>query len=55
MQNEVAKAIISQSGAPLSIRKYEAVVSRIKRDAAQAHSEMLDAMGIVSKSKFYGF
>ncbi|KAF5479874.1 hypothetical protein F2P56_000659 [Juglans regia] len=51
LQDEVAKAIIAQSGAPLSIRKYEAVVSRIKREAAQAHSEMLDAMGIVSKRK----
>ncbi|XP_041003585.1 uncharacterized protein LOC121249017 [Juglans microcarpa x Juglans regia] len=51
LQDEVAKAIIAQSGAPLSIRKYEAVVSRIKRDAAHAHSEMLDAMGIVSKRK----
>ncbi|KAG2714957.1 hypothetical protein I3760_03G053500 [Carya illinoinensis] len=51
LQDEVAKAIIAQSGAPLSIRKYEAVVSRIKREAAQAHSQMLDAMGMVSKRK----
>jgi hypothetical protein len=48
----VAKAIIAKNGVPLSISEHEAIISRIKSDAAQAHSEMLDAKGMVSKSKF---
>ncbi|KAK4602191.1 hypothetical protein RGQ29_011297 [Quercus rubra] len=50
LQDEVAKAIIAKSGA-LSIAEHDAIVSQIKSEAAQAHAERLDAMGLVSKSK----
>ncbi|KAM3712537.1 hypothetical protein ACB098_01G189100 [Castanea mollissima] len=50
LQDEVAKAIIAKSGA-LSIAEHDAIVSQIKSEAAQAHAERLDAMGMVSKSK----
>lgn len=52
LQDEVAKAIIENSGAPLSISEHEAVVSKIKIDAARAHAEILEAMGAVPKSMF---
>jgi hypothetical protein len=50
----VAKAIIAKTGA-LSIAEHEAIVSQVKREAAQAHAEMLDVMGMVSKSKLFIF
>lgn len=43
--------MIAKSGAPLSIAEHEAIVSKVKSEAAQAHAEMLDIMGITSKSK----
>ena len=52
LQDEVAKAIIAKSGA-LSIAEHDAIVSQIKSEAAQAHAERLDAMGMVSKSKLF--
>lgn len=48
----MAKALIAKNGVPLSISEHEAIISQIKRDAAQAHAEMLDAKGMVSNSKF---
>lgn len=48
----MAKAIIAKSGA-LSIAEHDAIVSQIKSEAAQAHAERLDAMGMVSKSKLF--
>ena len=50
----MAKAIIAKTGA-LSIAEHEAIVSQVKREAAQAHAEMLDVMGLVSKCKLFIF
>ncbi|XP_031255873.1 uncharacterized protein LOC116113852 isoform X2 [Pistacia vera] len=51
LQDEVAKAVIAKHGAPLSISEHEAIVSEIKSEAAQAHSEMLEAMGMVPQKR----
>ena len=53
VQDEVAKAIIAKNGAPFSISEHDAMVSQIKKEAAQAHAEMLAAMGMVHKSMEY--
>ena len=58
MLDEVAKAIIAKNGAPLSISEHEAVVSKIKTEAAQAHAEMLESKdmlpnGMVCSVCFY--
>ena len=42
----MAKAIIS-NGAPLSIAEHDALVSKIKSEAAQAHAEVLEAKGTI--------
>lgn len=52
LQDEVAKALIAKKSAPLSISEHEAIVSEVKSEAAQAHSEMLEAVGLVPKSMF---
>lgn len=49
MLDEVAKAIIEKNGAPISVSNHKEMVSRIKSEAAQAHSEMLEAMALKSK------
>lgn len=49
MQDEVAEAIIAKSGAPLSISEHEAIVTQIKTKAAQAHAEILESKGMVTK------
>ncbi|XP_062106323.1 uncharacterized protein LOC133817742 [Humulus lupulus] len=51
MQDELAAAIVAKNGAPLSISEHEAIVSQIKSDVAEAHAEILKAMGIVTKSR----
>lgn len=50
MQDDIAKAILAKNGAPLSISEHVAIVSQIKSDVAQAHAEILKAMGSVAKS-----
>ena len=51
LQDKIAKAIVANNG-PLSISEHEAIVSKIKTDSAQAQTEILEAMGAVSKSMF---
>ncbi|XP_012077943.1 uncharacterized protein LOC105638706 isoform X2 [Jatropha curcas] len=51
VQDEVAKAIMAKNGAQFSVSEHEAIVSQIKREAAQAHKEMLEAMGTVPKKR----
>lgn len=46
------KAIIARNGVPISISDHEALISQFKSDVAQAHAEILEAQGVVSKSKF---
>ncbi|KAE8022112.1 hypothetical protein FH972_007943 [Carpinus fangiana] len=51
LRDEVAKAIIAKNGVPLSISEHDAIILQIKSDTAQAHAEMLDAKGMVSKRR----
>jgi hypothetical protein len=44
----MAKAIVSK-GASLSISEYDALVSKIKSEAAKAHTELLEAKGTIPK------
>ncbi|CAL5379406.1 unnamed protein product [Camellia sinensis] len=48
MKDEVAKAVIAKNGVPLSIFEHEAIVSQIKTEAAQAHTEM-ESKGMLPK------
>ncbi|CAJ2659488.1 unnamed protein product [Trifolium pratense] len=48
LQDEMAKAVIS-NGASLSISECDALVSKIKSEAAKAHSELLEAKGTIPK------
>ncbi|CAJ2665976.1 unnamed protein product [Trifolium pratense] len=48
LQDEMAKAVIS-NGNNLSISEYDALVSKIKSEAAKAHTELLEAKGIIPK------
>lgn len=49
MQDEMAKAIIAKNGAPLTISEHETIVSQIKKDAEEAHTQMLEAKGALPK------
>ncbi|XVF80438.1 hypothetical protein PTKIN_Ptkin15bG0073100 [Pterospermum kingtungense] len=51
MQDEVAKAIIEKNGAPLSVFECETLVTKIKREAAQAHADVLQAMRMLPKKR----
>ncbi|XP_027359018.1 uncharacterized protein LOC113867764 [Abrus precatorius] len=50
LQNEVAKTIMSNV-APLSVEEHDALLSKIKSEAAQAHAEMLEAKGTIPKRR----
>ncbi|KAK4360568.1 hypothetical protein RND71_019520 [Anisodus tanguticus] len=43
MQDEIAQAIVSKNGAPLSISEHEAIVSQIKCEAAEAHASVMES------------
>ncbi|KAK4279816.1 hypothetical protein QN277_011532 [Acacia crassicarpa] len=51
MKDDVAKAIIAKNGAPLTISEHESLVREIKSEAARSHAEMLEAKGLVPKTK----
>ncbi|KAL5080444.1 hypothetical protein RYX36_008865 [Vicia faba] len=48
LQDEMAKAII-QNGATFSILEYDALLSKIKGEAAKAHTELLEVKGTIPK------
>jgi hypothetical protein len=48
LQDEMAKAVVS-NGTSLSISEYDALVSKIKSEAAKAHTELLEAKGTIPK------
>ncbi|CDP02794.1 unnamed protein product [Coffea canephora] len=50
IQDEIAKAIIEKNGDLLSVSEHDAVISKIKREAARAHSELLESIGLQSKN-----
>ncbi|XVF71665.1 hypothetical protein PTKIN_Ptkin12aG0057900 [Pterospermum kingtungense] len=49
MRDEVAKAIIEKSGAPLSISEHETLITQIKKEAAQVHADVLQEMAMLPK------
>ncbi|XP_028795834.1 uncharacterized protein LOC114751324 [Neltuma alba] len=51
MKDDVARAIIANNGAPLSISEHEGLVREIKSEAARAHAKMLEAKGLIPKMK----
>ncbi|TKY46536.1 Cell division cycle-associated 7 protein [Spatholobus suberectus] len=51
LQNEIAKAVITPNEAPLSIEEHDALLTKIKSEAAQAHAEMLELKGTIPKGK----
>lgn len=52
MQDDVAQAIIAKDGSPLSMTEHDAIVSEIKSEAAQAHTELLESVDMVFKGMF---
>jgi len=48
LQDEMARAVIA-NGSNFSISEYDALVSKIKSDAAKAHTEFLEAKGTIPK------
>ncbi|XP_073018598.1 uncharacterized protein [Primulina eburnea] len=51
MQDDIAKAIIINNSSCLSISEHEAIVYRIKAEAAQAHAKVLKPMGMMNNNK----
>ncbi|KAM0062928.1 putative transcription factor C2H2 family [Helianthus debilis subsp. tardiflorus] len=51
MQGDIAKAIIAKEGVPLTIKEHDAIVSKIKDEAAEAHAEMLASEKLVPLDK----
>ncbi|CAH1421419.1 unnamed protein product [Lactuca virosa] len=47
MQDDIAKAIIKREGAPLTLMEHDEIVSKIKKEAAEAHAEMLACKQLV--------
>ncbi|KZV40545.1 hypothetical protein F511_29371 [Dorcoceras hygrometricum] len=51
MQDDIAKAIVINNSSCLSISEHEAIVSRIKAEAAQAHAKALQSTGMLNNKK----
>ncbi|KAM0005513.1 hypothetical protein Hdeb2414_s0210g00833321 [Helianthus debilis subsp. tardiflorus] len=51
MQDDIAKAIIAKEGVPLTLAEHDAIVSKIKNKAAEAHVEMLACKEMVPVDK----
>ncbi|XP_073127846.1 uncharacterized protein [Henckelia pumila] len=51
MQDDIAKAIVINNGSRLTISEHEAIVSRIKAEAAQAHDKVLKSTGMFNNNK----
>ncbi|KAG9135828.1 hypothetical protein Leryth_002539 [Lithospermum erythrorhizon] len=49
VQDDIAKVVLANNGAPLSISEYEAIISKIKHKAAKAHAEVLEYQGLLPK------
>ncbi|XP_057737982.1 uncharacterized protein LOC130955181 [Arachis stenosperma] len=50
LQDKLANAIV-KDGALLSIAEHQAIMSKIKSQAAEAHAEVIEAMGLIPKGK----
>lgn len=55
MKDDLAKAIIARHDAPLMISEHEAIVSKIKWKADEAHEKVLELKGLLLKSKYSMF
>lgn len=51
MQGDLVKAHMERNGAPLSIEEHHAILSQIKAEVKEAHDKMLEAKGMISRSK----
>lgn len=51
MQDKLTEAIIAKNGAALSISEHDAILTKIKREVAQAHREMQEATGLLPKKR----
>ncbi|KAG9151446.1 hypothetical protein Leryth_015058 [Lithospermum erythrorhizon] len=49
MQDDIAKAVLANNGAPLSISENDAIISKIRTKAAKAHAEVLESQGLLPK------
>ncbi|KAJ0687969.1 putative WHIM1 domain-containing protein [Helianthus annuus] len=52
MQDDIAKAITAKEGVPLTIKEHDAIVSKIKDKAAEAHAEILASEKLVPLGEF---
>ncbi|MED6160643.1 hypothetical protein PIB30_053291 [Stylosanthes scabra] len=50
LQDKLADAIMKKDG-PLSIAEHQAIMTKIKSQAAKAHAEVIEAMGLITKDK----
>ena len=48
LQDEIAKAVVS-NGASLSISEHDALIAKIKSEAAKAQTELIEAKGTIPK------
>ncbi|XP_076960718.1 uncharacterized protein LOC143637155 [Bidens hawaiensis] len=51
MQDEIAKAIVANEGVPITLKEHDAILSKIKIKAAEAHAEMLACKEMVPLDK----
>ncbi|GMI85479.1 hypothetical protein HRI_002217200 [Hibiscus trionum] len=51
MHDEVAKVITEKGGAPPSISEHETLITQIKKEAAQVHEDLLQAMAMLPRKR----
>ncbi|GAB2303361.1 hypothetical protein Dimus_037352 [Dionaea muscipula] len=51
LQDEIAKALLTNNGAPLTMLEHQSIVSKIKAEASKAHADMVETMGLVPRRK----
>ncbi|XP_076882485.1 uncharacterized protein LOC143530963 [Bidens hawaiensis] len=51
MQDEIAKAIVANEGVPITLKAHDAIISKIKIKASEAHAEMLACKEMVPLDK----
>ncbi|KAK8639227.1 hypothetical protein V6N13_137618 [Hibiscus sabdariffa] len=51
MNDEVAKAVTEKGGVPLSISEHETLITQMKKEAAQVHEDLLQAMAKLPRKR----
>ncbi|KAK8532239.1 hypothetical protein V6N13_131575 [Hibiscus sabdariffa] len=51
MNNEVAKAVTEKGGVPLSISEHETLITQMKKEVAQVHEDLLQAMAKLPRKR----